>query len=310
MIDASPDRVCRVLVIRNPVAGRGRRAALYAEVVRRLTEAGCAVTEMETGGRGDAERFAATADPARHDMIVTAGGDGTINEVVNGLVSRGDTAPDMPLGVVPLGTANILACEIGLSVAAGAVADTILAGRCRSVTVGRANDRHFLLMVGVGYDAHVVRAVTPGLKRRLGKLAYVAASLAQLRRYAYPVYRVTIDGSAVEAVSVLVCNGRHYAGAYIVAPSANLECPGFEVCTFLNGGAISVLAYGLMLLLGRLPRARGIASIHATRVVIEGPVGDPVQGDGDLLTELPVTVTVSERRIRLLCPDGPATRAR
>ncbi len=290
----------RALVIFNPTAGWRRRRRLRA-TLRLLEAAGIACRVAETGKRGDAERLACEAaiSTSPPDLVIAAGGDGTINEVANGL-RRAGTAP--PLAILPLGTANVLAAEIGLAPDPAAIAAAIVAGRRIAVPVGRANGNGFLLMAGAGFDAHVVQAVRPPVKRLLGKGAYVAETLRQLTRFGFPRYRVTIDGVPHEAASVVVARGRFYGGRHLAAPAARLDADGFQVCLFDSGGRLSVLRYGAALITGRLPRAAGYRIVSGRRVAIAGPPGDPVQLDGDVVTRLPVDIDLAARRIDLVIP--------
>jgi diacylglycerol kinase family enzyme len=142
-----------VLLIRNPIAGR-RRGGLVDAVVRRVRAEGWTVDLVDTAAVGDARRLAETCDATRYAVIAVAGGDGTINEVVNGLAGRGEDAP--ALAIVPLGTANVLAHELGLSFEAAAIARSMVAGRALLVRPGEACNggapRCSSLMAGAGFD--------------------------------------------------------------------------------------------------------------------------------------------------------------
>jgi diacylglycerol kinase family enzyme len=170
------------------------------------------------------------------------------------------------------------------------------------VHLGDVNGRFFLMMAGVGFDAHVVANVDLALKRRAGKAAYVLETLVQGLRYGFPRCVVTIDGEKFDACSVVVCNGRHYGGPFIAAPNASLEEPAFEVCLFERGGWRHVIRYGLALVLGRLSTLPDV-SIRTGRVLqIEGQAGLPVQGDGDIIGHLPVSITVAKQTLELVIP--------
>lgn len=294
--DAVPAR--RLLVIFNPAAGWRRRQRLEP-VLAALRARGCAIEIMETTARGDAERYAKTADPASFDRMVVAGGDGTVNEVVNGLAGSGTA-----LAIVPLGTANVLAAEIGLATDAAGIARTIAEGVPRPISLGLVNGRRFLLMAGVGFDAHVVREVSVALKRRLGKAAYVWATLRQLRAFDFPTYRVEIDGTPYQAASVVIANGRYYAGRFVCAPEGRLEDPRLAVCLFLRSGPWAAIRYALTLFTGRLPRLGSYRVIPASRLEITGPPGDPVQGDGDIVGHLPAEIEVLPGALDLVFPPA------
>jgi YegS/Rv2252/BmrU family lipid kinase len=299
-----------VLLIRNPTAGRRRRGLVDA-VVQHVRAAGCTVDVVDTGAVGDARRLAEACDAGRYGVIAVAGGDGTINEVVNGLARRCGTAP--PLAIVPLGTANVLAHELGVDRRASTIAQTILSGREVLVHPGEASGsgdpRCFSLMVGAGFDAKVVAGVSAGLKKRLGKAAYVWRSLIETRRYRPVRYAVEIDGACYEAASVIVTRGRHYAGPYVVAPKAALSEPLLHVCLFERWGRSHTLRFGLALLMGRLPRAGGYRVVAGRDVRLSvlhdaGEAGrQPVQIDGDDALTLPVSIGLSAGALRLLQPS-------
>lgn len=214
-------RAKRLAVIHNPIAGRGRLRR-YAAFLDALKARGLIVKELPTSCRGDAERWARQVSSAEGDMLVAAGGDGTINEVVNGLLANRQGGRELPLAILPLGTANVLAAEIGLSDDIESCVDCIVRGEVRPITLGQMNDRCFLIMAGVGLDAHVVAQVDVGLKRKLGKLAYVAKLLQQLFTYDFPAYSVTIGDKSFRASSVIVAKGRYYGGRLMMAPRASL----------------------------------------------------------------------------------------
>lgn len=291
----------RILVIRNPVAG-SRKDHFYIEVVTRLRDAGCQVDERSTERRGDAERFAREFDHDRYDVLAVAGGDGTVNEALNGLVHHPRGPGAVEFGIVPLGTANVLAIEIGLEPTAYCVAAALINGRARDVSVGRVNDRVFLLMAGVGFDAHVVAGVTSGLKRRLGKAAYALMSLQRMVTFGFPGYQVDLGNETISAASVVVCNGRHYAGPYIAAPEADLADGHLDICVFEKSGAFHTARYGLNMLLERLPKSTGYRIVRSSAVRIEGPPGDPVQGDGDIISALPADIAIEPAGLRLIHP--------
>jgi diacylglycerol kinase (ATP) len=294
----------RLLIIFNPTGG-GRRRRRFEEVVAELRRLGCEVTVRPTGSRGDAEQLAASADPNRYDILVVAGGDGTINEAVNGLEHA-----RLPLAILPLGTANVLAAEIGMATDPRTVARTIALGRPCPISVATANGRRFLLMAGVGFDAHVVRHVDLALKRWVGKSAYGIAILRQLRAFPFREYTVTIDGRTWQAASVLVANAHFYGGRFVCAPAADLRTPTLEVCMFERRGRLSALGYTLAMLTGHLPKLTSYRTISARKVHIDGGSNEPVQGDGDIIGHLDVTIEIVPEALHLVYPPATADRTR
>lgn len=302
-----------VLLILNPIAGRRRRGLVDA-VVRRVRERGWTVDVVETQAAGDARRLAEACDAARYGVVAVAGGDGTINEVVNGLAARAATAP--PLALVPLGTANVLAHELGLGSSALSLAEALMAGREVLVRPGQASDagvpRCFSLMAGAGFDAKVVAGVSSALKRRWGKGAYVWRSLVEARRYRPVRYAVEIDGASYEAASVIVTRARHYAGPYVVAPEASLDAALLHVCLFECWGWMHALRFGAALVRGALPRTTGyrVVAGRQVRISVLNDAGEhrrqPVQIDGDDALTLPVSIGLSTEAVRMLRPASPS----
>jgi diacylglycerol kinase (ATP) len=302
-----------VLLIRNPTAGR-RRHGLVEGVVRELKAEGWRVDLVDTAAAGDARRLAEGCEADRYAVIAVAGGDGTINEAVNGLAARGEQAP--PLAIVPLGTANVLAHELGVAASVSAVAKTIMSGRAVLMHPGQAScatdptgdPRCFSLMAGAGFDAKVVAGVSAPLKRRLGKAAYVWRSMVETRRYRPVRYAVEIDGTRYEAASVIVTRSRLYAGPYVLAPAAALGDPLLHVCLFERWGRLQTLRFGLALLRGRLPHTGGFRVITGgdVKVSVLSDAGEgrsqPVQIDGDNALTLPVSIAIAAGAVRLLHP--------
>lgn len=297
----------RLLVIHNPTAGWRRRRRLRA-VLDRLERSGCRVSLRETTCRGDAETFAGAARADDFDRVVVAGGDGTINEAINGLADR-----RVPLALVPLGTANVLAAEIGLGVRSSGVAQAITDGPTATVALGRIGGRdgrvrRFSMMAGIGFDAHVVARVDPRLKRATGKFAYVYASLLQIIEHRDRMYDVTVDGRAYRAASVIVAKGHFYGGRFVVAPQARLDEPYLHVCLFQRTGRWHAIRYAAALLFGCLHRLPDVTLVRARKVEIAGPTGEPVQVDGDLDGTLPVVIDIDDRALRLAMPAGGTRR--
>jgi diacylglycerol kinase (ATP) len=294
----------RLTVVFNPTAGQRRRARLNA-TLELLRRAGCEIALHPTAAKGDAEAIAREfgSNGTTADMLLVAGGDGTINEAVNGLLAK-PNGRIPPVALVPLGTANVLAAEIGLATTPAAVAHAITDGRQTQAYVGAANGRCFTAMAGVGFDAHVVANVSLALKRRLGKGAYVLESLRQLFRFGFPNYRVTVDGQSFEAASAIVAKGHYYAGRFVCAPEARIDRPELHVCLFGRNGRWNALRYALALGAGRLHRLPDVRIVKGRSVSIEGPPGDPVQGDGDIIATLPVRIGLAPRQLSLTTPPA------
>lgn len=294
----------RILIIVNPDAGRGRvgRRRL-GRVVAKLREQGSLVEIREALRAGDAERLARTAE-AEFDVIVAAGGDGTIAAIVNGIA-----AAPRPIAIMPLGTANVLAAEIALPRRAAALARMIAGAEALPAWPGRIEGRLFLTSAGAGFDADVVAAVDGGLKRGGGKLAYVWAALSCLIRYRERRMTVVAGGVEHRVAGVIATTGPLYAGRFVVAPAARLDEPVLHLVLLRQRGRRDVLRHYLAMLAGRLPQANGVTIVAAQDLTIVGAADVPVQADGDVAACLPVKIAVAERPIPLVRPR-PSTRWR
>lgn len=293
----------RVLIIANPVAGR-RQPRRLPRILDRLNQFGCAVTVRETARRGDGEAQARQALAENFDVIVAAGGDGTVGEVVNGLAGS-----RQPFALLPLGTANVLAGEIGLDDAPEAIAETIAHGQAEEVYFGVANGRYFTLMAGVGLDARVVAGVNLWLKRRTGMFAYFIQSLIEICRSGTTQYKVLIGATTYQAASVIVAKSHYYGKRFVCAPDARLQDPSLQVCLLVSPGPWNALRYALAMIGGRLCALPDYYIIPATSLTILGGAEDPVQLDGDADGHLPVSIHVSAQPFRLLMPVRPTLPA-
>ncbi len=298
------ERSRRAVVIYNPTAGR-RRLRRFESVLQRLRAQGVDIVLQPTEARGDAERLARDAQAV--DLLVVAGGDGTINEAINGLMAAAAAGREVPpLGLVPLGTVNVLAREIGLATDAAAIVAALLGPRELAFHPGRLRSgdgvRHFVTMAGIGFDADVVRHVDLRIKRRLGRIAYGWASAGRFIAYRPHLFRLIVDGVPRQAASVVISRGRLYAGPFVAAPEAVLARRDLHVCLFERAGRMSVLRYGSALLRNALSRAAGYRVVRGDRVEIFGHVGQVVQADGDIVAALPLSVDVAEQAIRLKTP--------
>jgi diacylglycerol kinase family enzyme len=274
-----------LIVIFNPAAGQRRVHRLW-DVLDILSGNGVRVALRQTTHPGHATELAAEAAAGGATLIVAAGGDGTIAEVAAGLAASqaGNlTASRAAMGVIPLGTANVLAQELNLPCRSRDIAAALAFRRTRriwpGVATGAGGDRLFVQMLGVGLDAQVVHRLPRQLKRCLGRGAYVAQTLREMLRYQYRPIHIRLDGDAAQAGSVVVSKGRLYAGHYLLAPTASPGEPGFSVALFGAAGPAAALLYGAALPLNLLPRTPGMRLVRASRVEILGI--EPAQADGD-----------------------------
>ena len=290
-----------ISIIFNPTAGRRRLDYLEA-VIQHLTDGGACVTLLRTQRPGHAEDLAEQYGGQSGHRLAVAGGDGTINEAVNGLMKTGGGV----LAIIPAGTANVLALEMGLGRSVEQVAHTLLHGDERDITLGKVGDRYFLLMVGAGFDAHIVGQVNNPLKRLIGKGAYGWSSVVGLFNYPFPMIEIDVDGQTYQAASIVVCNARRYGGDYTLGHNTDLGTENLEVCLFKTPGAVAAIRYGLNMVANRFDTLSDIQRISGTRVSIHQTKksSDFVQADGELLGTLPVHIEAVPKAMRLLFPPA------
>ncbi|HEY8290693.1 MAG TPA: diacylglycerol kinase family protein [Acetobacteraceae bacterium] len=287
-----------MMVIFNPVAGR-RRASLLWKVLDVLVANGMRVDLAETHRAGHAKALARDAALSGESLVVAAGGDGTVAEVASGLMDSVTR-----LGIIPLGTANVLAHELGLPFAPRAVATALAFGRTRRLWPGLATgadgSRLFVQMLGVGFDAEVVARLPFHLKKLFGKSAYVLQTLRELPRYGFPSIDLRIDETETRTASVIISKGRFYGGRFRLTEGTAPGEPGFSVVLFDHSGPGAALMYGAALPVNLLGRAPGVRHIRARRVAFLDSHSAAAQADGDAAGAAPLFVEDAPAPIQIV----------
>lgn len=286
----------RIKLIANPVAGR-RAPDRIEQAATRLRQGGATVDLTLTGARGDARAAARQAREEGYDRIVAAGGDGTLNEVVNGL------APSpIPLAFLPLGTANVFALEAEIPFDIETACDLAFFGTARPVCLGMAGETRFLLMAGIGFDAEVVYGINLRLKRLTGKFAYLLGGLTALLRRPQPVVEVeTEDGTRYRGFGAVIGNGRLYGGRFSLTPQASLACDRLDLCLLRRPGRLNLLRAAAAIGTGRPLGPSDAVLLQGRRFTVRGDEV-PVQIDGDYLGRLPMTFSASFGELNLVLP--------
>lgn len=229
-------------------------------------------------------------------LLVVAGGDGTINGVVNGLIPGRAT-----IAVLPFGTSNVLARELGISTADQAL-EKIAAGVSRPATVGCVEKgdtgRYFLLMAGIGVDGEIVKGVRTREKRLLKKGAYLLSALRLISAWKTDRLEVVSGDRVTDCHSVIVCNASKYAGNAIIAPSASLFDPELRVVCLTDGTRTAILKAAWSLMAGTVSGSAGICTFSAREVEVRGV--KPLQADGDYYLEAPVHIRTIPDFLRII----------
>lgn len=285
------------MIIVNPVAGGWFPGRRLRRLVAALHRRGCAVDMRHAEPEAGATARLACAAARDTDVVVAAGGDGTINAVANGMAGSAT-----PLAVLPLGTANVLAWEIGLPWRATRLAELIAGGTARPVRPGQVGDRLFLTTASSGFDAGIVATVDLRLKRHLGRVAFATAIAIGVWRYRPQEIRVVIDGVAHRAATVIAAKGRRYAGPFVIAAEADLAGTLLDFVLFQRPGRLAALRYLAALPLGRIPRRRDIAFLRGREAFISAAEPLPVQADGEIVGHLPARFGVASQPLMLIRP--------
>jgi len=289
----------KILVILNPVSKNGKNRRYVDRVVRHLRMQLCDVCIYETSSAGDAISYLLNLKE-KFDVIVAAGGDGTVNEVINGMVHIKTT----PLALIPAGTTNVLAKELGLPRRVKAVSDVITNGLAMPVYLGQLNDRRFSMMVGLGYDAWVVNRVNLKVKKHFGKLAYVISMFQQLFTFGKQSFVTEIDGRVISASSMIVTQGKYYAGSFVLSKKADLSVPSMQAVVIETQSWWKFFLTVLALPFGLMENLPFVQSISAKEIKIKSLVSKPdldvLQIDGDPAGTLPAFLKIEEEPISIL----------
>eukprot|EP00903_Cladosiphon_okamuranus_P001089 g1087.t1 len=291
-----PDLAGKVLIMANPTSG-GYNADLLDEVRRRLEDLGSKTEIRLTRHAGEIGEICADPDLQVRTLVI-AGGDGSINEALTGFQDH----PDPPqLAIIPFGTANVLALELGLPRNPKEIAEMIFNGRTRPLHYGLANGRPFVLMASTGFDAEVVHSVPLTLKRRLGKLAYVITALKIGLKRKTTDLKIDLDGTSLFGKFAVASNARHYGGPFVICPGGATD-QGLHMLVLERDDPWSSFCYGIALLLGRIHKASGasVTPFQTARISAKAPVA--AQVDGDPFGATPLEIRQTEKTVPILVP--------
>lgn len=287
---------CRAVLITNPSSGTTSKNKIE-KALNLLKSKGIEVDILFTNAPGHATELAARATEGAPDLIIAAGGDGTINEVINGMaLSR------VPLGFLPLGTANVLARETGIPKDPEA-AVAIMGNRSpRRIALGRITyggiSRYFVLMAGLGFDALSVYNLSHSLKKSSGKFAYVASGFHTLATWKASPISLHVNGKEILCSNVIISNARKYGGGFIIAPQADITVPEFHVTALTNMGRYDILKLTAGILTRRTKGMRGVEHFTSNHIELEGEAR--IQIDGEYVGKSPAQVTAVPDALSLI----------
>src|SRR5271155_1361256 len=310
------DGIQSALLIYNLSCGR-RRESRFTEIeeaARILNAAGIRTELAPPTGRGSATGIARHAVAQNRELVITCGGDGTINEVINGLAGS-----NVPMALLPAGTANILAKELGIPWDIPQAARLIPTGIVRRVALGLAipadgnhsaavppEGRYFLCVAGAGPDGAIVHAVNEGLKKKAGELAYWAEGAKQIIQYDFPEFRVRSGGKERQATIIVVGRTVNYGGPFKITTGASLYEDSFELLTNSSRSRLRYIACLPALWLGKIRAMKGIDTWKSTELLCEATNASPVyaQVDGEAIGTLPLIFRIVPDAVSLIAPGA------
>jgi len=282
----------KIAIIYNPNAGSAKIKKLL-KIKERLSLKS-SVTIYDTQKPGDATSIA-KRECKNFDIIVAAGGDGTINEVINGIDIN------TKLGIIPLGTANILAIEAGIKNDVKSICKLIEKGNTKKIYISNINDKKFFLMAGIGYDGDIVHKMKPSLKKIFGKAMF--GFLGLLEFFKLKKYNIKVETESETAFGnwVLITNSKHYAGPYKITKSTSIFNDSIVCYVFNDLSRLGFLYYiFLIIFYGDLSRSKKVTKIISKNIKISSKEKINVQCDGEKYGNLPIEINFSSEVVNLL----------
>ncbi len=288
----------RARLIFNPASGRGKsKQRLLPQLVEELRNMGLEAEPAPTQEPGHATALAREASESGMDLVLAWGGDGTLNEVVAGML--GSTTP---LALLPGGSVNVFARVAGIPRRLKRACRMLPHAEPRSIPVGLANGRPFLLMAGIGLDAEVVHRLGLGVKQKMGALGFWLKGFAMLAAYPFSSMTVRVEATEYLATSVIVGKTHLYGGRYVITPEARLEEPLFDVVLFQGRRGIDYLRYMVGVIGGFHLRFKDVVHIQTDQLEVLSRQPIHYQVDGELAGKAPVTVGICPHTVRFLLP--------
>jgi len=290
-----------IILIGNPAA-RGASLKKFHSASVFLRGKGFDTRTLLTEKSNDATNLASEAVREKPYAIIAAGGDGTINEVINGMVNS-----DVPLAILPLGTTNVLAKELGIPEHINGAMEAAVSRMPRKVFLGRIElnpdtdspySRYFCLMAGIGFDGKTVHDISAAVKKKSGKAAYIFSGIKNLLDYSPNQLFYNIDGKEYAGFSSITGKASKYGGNFKITPDADLLNPFLYTCIFKGNKRSDLLRYVLKVMTGRLFDERDIVYLKSTSLEVIGTAH--VQIDGDYLGLTPANITVEKDALQII----------
>ncbi len=253
-----------------------------------------------TKSPGDATTLAKKAIKEKYDIVFAAGGDGTINEVINGIID----SPNTILGIIPLGTINIFSMELNIPIHPLRALNLLANGVIKKIDVGKVNDRYFGLMAGCGFDSYAIYRVNLKLKKYLGSVAYVISGIYSAFKYKPKKIIIDIDNNRINEIGyfVVIENTGSYGGKFKIAPYADYNDGLLDVCVFKRYGFMDVMRYFVGVALSKHMNYPDVRYYQCQNIKLHSDENVLLHVDGELIGSLPALVSVEKEKLNVLCP--------
>ncbi len=268
-------------------------------VLTSLKKEGLIVRPYFTKSSGDATKIAKDLAKGKERLIIVAGGDGTINEVANGVVGT-----ETCLGIIPLGTANAFAIELGIPLSIEEASRVIREGRTRTVDVGKAGQRFFVMAAGMSFDARVIQRMTPGFKRFFGSFAYILKGVLESLSYSFPTLKVEVEDIPLSHAGylVIVANARFYGGYFKAAPRALLDDGLLDVLVMKRKRLWNLLTYLVNMRYGNITQLPDVEYFQCRRVKVSTASPVQVHVDAEIAGMTPCEFECIPASLRMIVP--------
>lgn len=292
----------RVKLIFDPISGGGIGSQYIDDVVKKLKTNKVDLDLHTTKDVGDAKEITEEIKEDEFDVVAVMGGDGTINEVINGLLPS-----KTPIVIIPSGVANVFANEVGIPINPLKACEAIYKGNLYEVDIGRIDDSYFLSLASIGFDSYVLKTTPPSLKSKYGKLAYIYTGLKTVFSYkSTPIYVEFKDGDIIKKKKcyfMVIGNVSIYGSPYVkMTPKASVTDGLLDVCLFKKENFINYFRYFLGAIFRIHTQFPDVEYFQTEKLYVESKKPIMVETDGDVWGELPITFSILNKGLKILLP--------
>jgi len=296
----------KLKIIVNPASGKFKNSLYLRKLQKYLRNRGVTNHIVFTKRVGDAIEIARKAVQEHYGAVAVCGGDGTLREVAAGIIGS-----DIPIGIIPLGTGNVIATDLGIPKDPFKACDLIIKGNIRKIDVGKNGNSYFLVAAGAGYDSEVVAQVDPQVKSKVGRLAYILAALKLLRKYNPIRFHIKSDifTGKIRAIAVVIANSAHYGGYFKLKKEAKIDDGLLDVIIVKGRSWFDILRIFALVLFRSELTPYDIFTFRTKKIHLDDEYGEAVfHNDSDPTGRLPQTFEIIEKGLSIFVPQNNRRR--